>query len=65
MIFDDPRLLYLVADPAQEGYNSEISSLIVREACERITDIETGPDGFLYILSYEDGNIYRITKKIT
>ncbi len=26
----------------------------------RITDIETGPDGFLYILSYEDGKIYRI-----
>jgi aldose sugar dehydrogenase len=26
----------------------------------RITDIETGPDGFLYILSYENGKIYRI-----
>ena len=26
----------------------------------RITDIETGPDGVLYILSYEDGKIYRI-----
>jgi glucose/arabinose dehydrogenase len=64
-MFDDPRLLYLVADPAQEGDSSEISSLIVREACVRITDIKTGPDGFRYILSYEEGNIYRITKKIT
>jgi glucose/arabinose dehydrogenase len=26
----------------------------------RITDIETGPDGFLYVLTYEDGRIYRI-----
>jgi glucose/arabinose dehydrogenase len=29
----------------------------------RITDIETGPDGFLYILSYEDGSVYRIVNK--
>jgi glucose/arabinose dehydrogenase len=26
----------------------------------RITDIETGPDGFLYILSYGEGKIYRL-----
>jgi glucose/arabinose dehydrogenase len=25
-----------------------------------ITDIKTGPDGFLYILSYFNGCIYRI-----
>jgi glucose/arabinose dehydrogenase len=29
----------------------------------RVTDIETGPDGFLYILSYEDGRVYRIVNK--
>jgi aldose sugar dehydrogenase len=28
----------------------------------RITDIETGPDGNLYILTYFDGSIYRITQ---
>lgn len=28
----------------------------------RITDIETGPDGYLYILTYSDGRIYRIVK---
>jgi glucose/arabinose dehydrogenase len=28
----------------------------------RITDIETGPDGYLYILTYSDGRIYRIIK---
>jgi aldose sugar dehydrogenase len=28
----------------------------------RITDVETGPDGYLYILTYSDGRIYRIVK---
>jgi glucose/arabinose dehydrogenase len=28
----------------------------------RITDIESGPDGYLYILTYLDGRIYRIVK---
>ncbi|MDQ4101884.1 MAG: PQQ-dependent sugar dehydrogenase [Thermoproteota archaeon] len=65
LIFDDPRLFDLVADPVQEGDNSETSSLIFGEGFGRITDIETGPDGFLYVLTYEDGNIYRITKEIT
>lgn len=63
--FNDPRLLDLVADPVKEeegGENSELSSLIFGEGFGRITDIETGPDGLLYILSYEDGKIYRITK---
>jgi aldose sugar dehydrogenase len=65
LIFNDPRLLDLVADPVKEGDNSELSSLILGEGFGRITDIETGPDGFLYILTYEDGNIYRITKNTT
>jgi glucose/arabinose dehydrogenase len=65
--FHDSRLLDLVADPVKEeeeegGENSELSSLIFGEGFGRITDIETGPDGLLYILSYEDGKIYRITK---
>ena len=59
----DPRLFDLVADPVkEESEDSELSSLIVGEGFGRITDIETGPDGLLYILSYEDGKIYRITK---
>jgi glucose/arabinose dehydrogenase len=61
--FHDPRLLDLVADPVkEEGKDSELSSLIFGEGFGRITDIETGPDGLLYILTYEDGKIYRITK---
>jgi aldose sugar dehydrogenase len=60
--FHDPRLLDLVADPAEEDENSELSSLIFGEGFGGITDIETGPDGLLYILTYEDGKIYRIVK---
>jgi glucose/arabinose dehydrogenase len=56
----DPRLLDLVADP-DEG-NRELSSIIFGEGFERITDIETGPDGYLYILTYDDGKIYRIVE---
>ena len=62
IIFQDPRLFDLVADPVKKGDVSELSSLILGEGFRRITDIETGPDGLLYILTYEDGKIYRITK---
>ena len=64
LAFHDPRLLDLVADPVKEGEDSELASLIFGEGFGRITDIETGPDGSLYILSYEDGKIYRITKGV-
>jgi aldose sugar dehydrogenase len=62
LIFHDPRLLDLVADSTEEGLDSELSSLILGEGFKGITDIETGPDGLLYILTYEDGKIYRIVK---
>ena len=26
-----------------------------------VTDIETGPDGYLYVLAYFDGKIYKIS----
>ncbi len=44
-----------VADDQQE-----LSEIILGDGFEEgITDIETGPDGFLYILTF-NGNIYRI-----
>jgi aldose sugar dehydrogenase len=61
--FHDPRLLDFVADPVKEGEDTELSSLILGEGFGGITDIESGPDGLLYILTYEDGKIYRIMKK--
>jgi aldose sugar dehydrogenase len=60
--FQDSRLFDLVADPVEVGEDSELSSLILGRGFGRITDIETGPDGLLYILTYEDGKIYRIIK---
>jgi aldose sugar dehydrogenase len=41
----------------------ELAKVIFGTDFGRITDIETGPDGLLYILSYEDGKIYRIVNE--
>lgn len=60
LVFQDSRLSDLVADPVQDDESPEITSILLGEGFERITDIETGPDGFLYILTYDDGKIYRI-----
>ena len=45
----------LVADDSRES-----SPITFGANFGRITDIETGPDGFLYILSYDEGKLYRI-----
>jgi glucose/arabinose dehydrogenase len=65
LTFHDPRLLDLVADPVKEGEDSELSSLILGNGFGRITDIESGPDGLLYIMTYEDGKIYRLKKGVS
>jgi aldose sugar dehydrogenase len=40
--------------------NSKISEISFASGFKGITDLKTGPDGYLYILSYLDGKIYRI-----
>jgi aldose sugar dehydrogenase len=54
-----PGLSDLVADTEEES-----SSLILGTGFVGITDIETGPDGLLYVLTHDretgDGNLYRI-----
>ena len=42
----------------------ELSAITFGSGFGGITDIETGPDGFLYVLSYDDGIIYRISSTI-
>lgn len=46
----------LVADNADEA-----SKVTFGNGFDRITDIETGPDGLLYVLSYDSGRVYKIT----
>ncbi len=53
----------LVADPVGDDMLGEASPVIIGERFGRITDIETGPDGYLYVLTYLDGKIYRITER--
>ncbi|HZB99556.1 MAG TPA: PQQ-dependent sugar dehydrogenase [Nitrososphaeraceae archaeon] len=57
IIFDASQtdLIDLVADNEEE-----LSAIVFGSGFGSITDITTGPDGFLYILSYDDGIIYRI-----
>jgi aldose sugar dehydrogenase len=39
---------------------NELFGITFASGFRGITDIETGPDGYLYILSYFDGKLYRI-----
>ncbi len=54
--FGTPELADHVVDN-----NNELDSLIFGKGFAGITDIKTGPDGYLYVLSYDDGTIYRIS----
>jgi glucose/arabinose dehydrogenase len=55
---DDRDLEYLTVQVADD--EQELSEIVFGNGFEGgITDIETGPDGFLYILTF-NGNIYRI-----
>lgn len=49
-----------VADPVGDEPH-DLSALTVAKFDGRITDIETGPDGYLYVLTFLDGRIYRIS----
>ena len=40
----------------------EASSIIFGTGFKGITDIETGPDGNMYVLSFDDGILYKIFK---
>lgn len=41
--------------------DDELASILFGEGFEGVTDIKTGPDGLLYVLSFNDGAIYRIS----
>jgi glucose/arabinose dehydrogenase len=41
--------------------DDELASILFGEGFAGVTDIKTGPDGYLYVLSFDDGTIYRIS----
>lgn len=54
--FDNPGLEDHVVNN-----NGELNSIIFGKGFAGITDIKTGPDGYLYVLSFSDGTIYKIS----
>jgi aldose sugar dehydrogenase len=38
----------------------ELSQILFGQGFDSITDLQVSPDGYLYVVSYGDGNIYRI-----
>ncbi len=43
--------------------NNELHDIVFGQGFGIITDIEEGPDGYLYLLSHINGNVYRIIPK--
>ena len=43
--------------------NEELAGTVFGRGFGVITDIESGPDGFLYLLSHTNGTIYRVVPK--
>ena len=41
--------------------DEELNSILFGQGFAGITDIKTGPDGLLYVLSFDDGTIYQIS----
>jgi glucose/arabinose dehydrogenase len=41
----------------------EIRDLIFAQGLDMVTDMEVGPDGYLYVLSFNEGKIFRIIPK--
>jgi len=49
-----------LVDHVADNKNESLENLFATNFQGRITDIQTGPDGNLYILTYFDGKIYKI-----
>ncbi len=42
--------------------DDELDSIVFAKGFAGITDLQTGPDGYLYVLTFDDGKIFKITK---
>jgi hypothetical protein len=64
--FDDPALADRVDDNDYKFDEGESKSLLAGENFGIVTDIQTGPDGNLYVTSLSNGAVYEITNtKVT
>jgi glucose/arabinose dehydrogenase len=57
---DDPRLVDRVADNVAKHEITESESLLIGRNFGIITDIETGPNGNLFVVSLSNGAVYEI-----
>jgi glucose/arabinose dehydrogenase len=60
---DDPRLDDRVADNLAKHDITESEGLLIGQNFGVVTDIETGPNGNLYLVSLSDGTIYEISRR--
>jgi aldose sugar dehydrogenase len=60
--FDDPRLADRVADNVHKWEITESESLLFGRNFGIGTDVQTGPDGNLYVVSLTDGVVYEISR---
>jgi glucose/arabinose dehydrogenase len=60
---DDPRLVDRVADNATFHDMTESEGLLIGSDFGIVTDIETGPNGNLFVVSLDDGAIYEIFRR--
>ena len=61
--FNDPRLADLVADNTDKFDLAESESLVVGRDFGITTDIQTGPNGNVFVVSLSNGSIYEIKSK--
>jgi aldose sugar dehydrogenase len=59
-VFSDPRLDDLVADNLDKNDLAESESLLFGQDFGIVTDIQTGPNGHLFVVSLSKGAIYEI-----
>jgi aldose sugar dehydrogenase len=48
---------------AEEGSEDQLENIIFTEIKGGVTDLEVGPDGYLYIVAFGQGAIYRVAPK--
>ena len=62
-VFSDPRLADRVADNADKFDQTESESLVIGKDFGVTTDIVTGPNGNVFVVSLSNGSVYEIKAK--